>query len=81
MIVKKKTKKERKDDGTSLELTEVGSAVYESLVTLGHVGNLRLSLKVMDALDKKMPHEELNKLIETLIPDEAIRKILLQNNT
>ena len=81
LIVKRKNKKESKEERIGLELTDFGSVVYESLVTLRHAGNLLLNLKVMDALDKEIPHEELDKLMETLIPDETIRKILLQNNT
>ena len=80
LIVKKKNKKESKEERIGIELTEFGSVVYESLVTLGHAGNLILNLKVIDELDKEIPHGELDKLMETLIPDEAIRKVLLQKN-
>ena len=41
--------------------------------------DLHLNLEAIDALDESMPHEELNKLIEKLIPDEFIRKILLKD--
>jgi hypothetical protein len=30
-------------------------------------------------LDESMPHEEINRLIEALIPDESIRKFLLKD--
>jgi hypothetical protein len=35
-------------------------------------------VRATDALDERMPGEERNKIIEKLIHDETIRKILLQ---
>ena len=60
------------------ELTDLGSILYESLLTLKHAKNLLWNLKAIDALDEEVPIEERKKLTEALIPDEAIRKILVE---
>jgi Fe2+ or Zn2+ uptake regulation protein len=61
------------------ELTDLGVSVYGILRILRRAQDLRMNLEAIDALDESMPHEELNKLIEKLIPDESIRKILLKD--
>lgn len=61
------------------ELTDLGLSVYGILMILRRAEDLRMNLEAIDALDESMPHEELNKLIEKLIPDESIRKILLKD--
>ena len=60
-------------------LTDLGVSVYGILMILRRAEDLHLNLEAIDALDESMPHEELNKLIEKLIPDEFIRKILLKD--
>ena len=57
----------------------MGLTVYGIVMILRRAEDLRMNLEAIDALDENMPHEELNKLIETLIPDEVIRKILLKD--
>jgi hypothetical protein len=66
-----------KKENIGYELTVLGSSLYESFLTLQRAKNLLWNLKAIDDLDE-VPNEELKKLIETLIPDEAIRKILLE---
>lgn len=61
------------------KLTDLGVSVYGILMILRRAEDLHLNLEAIDALDESMPHEELNKLIEKLIPDEFIRKILLKD--
>ena len=53
----------------------------DSLPTLRRAANVHWGLRAIDAVDGRMPCEERNKLIEKLIHDETIRKILLQKNT
>ena len=77
LIIKKKDRS-KGDDLSNYELTDFGSSLYESLLTLRRAANLRWSLKAIDALDDRVPIEERIKLIQTLIPYEAIRKILLK---
>jgi hypothetical protein len=61
------------------ELTDLGVSVYGILRILRRAKDLHMNLEAIDALEESIPHEELNKLIEKLIPDESIRKILLKN--
>ena len=80
---KKKDRKYMAEDKTktNYELTELGLAVNNSLLTLKRAANVHWGLRAIDVLDERMPYEERNKLIEKLIHDETIRKILLQKNT
>jgi hypothetical protein len=61
------------------EFTDLGLSVYGILMLLRRAEDLHMKLDAIDALDENMPHEELNKLIEKLVPDESIRKILLKD--
>lgn len=61
------------------KLTDLGVSVYGILMILRRAEDLHMNLEAIDALDESMPDEELNKLIEKLIPDEFIRKILLKD--
>ena len=80
---KKKNRKHTAEDKTktNYELTDLGLAVNDSLLTLRRAANVHWGLRAIDAVDGRMPCEERNKLIEKLIHDETIRKILLQKNT
>ena len=77
LITKKRNKEYQTKGETSHELTALGSTMYESLLTLRRAANLRWNLKALDALNR-LPSEERKKLIEVLIHDDAIRKILLE---
>ena len=83
IIKKKKNGKQQQQqttaNGYGYELTDLGLTVYGIAMILRRAEDLRMNLEAIDALDENMPHEELNKLIETLIPDEVIRKILLKD--
>jgi hypothetical protein len=61
------------------ELTDLGLSVYGILLLLRRAHDLRIKLEAIDTLDESMPPEALNNLIEELIPDESIRKILLKD--
>jgi hypothetical protein len=61
------------------ELTDWGLSVYGILLLLRRAHDLRIKLEAIDTLDESMPPEALNNLIEELIPDESIRKILLKD--
>jgi hypothetical protein len=78
LIIKKKDRS-KGDDISNYELTDLGSSLYESLLTLRRAANLRWRLNAIDALDDRVPIEERIKLIQAIIPDETIRKILLKH--
>ena len=58
------------------EITPLGAIMYSGLLTLRRAENLRLNFQALDALNETVPAEELDKMMETLIPDEALRKLL-----
>ena len=58
-------------------VTPVGAILYERLLTLRRAEYLRWNLQAADALNETVPVEERNRIMETLIPDEIIRKLLL----
>jgi hypothetical protein len=78
LIIKKKDRS-KGDDISNYELTDLGSSLYESLLTLRRAANLRWRLNAIDVLDDRVPIEERIKLIQAIIPDETIRKILLKH--
>ena len=50
--------------------------MYEGLVILRRAESLRWNFQALDALDETVPSEERDKIMETLVPDEALRKLL-----
>ncbi|MGH9926803.1 MAG: hypothetical protein ACREAS_01190 [Nitrososphaera sp.] len=78
LITKKKNNGHETKFGTGQELTDLGSAIYESLLFFKRAEKLYWNLKAIDMLDDEVPVKDHNKLVEELIPDEAIRKILLE---
>lgn len=58
------------------EVTPVGAIMYEGLVILRRAESLRWNFQALDALDETVPSEERDKIMETLVPDEALRKLL-----
>jgi len=50
--------------------------MYEGLLTLRRAESLRWNFQALDALDETVPSEERDKIMETLVPDEALRKLL-----
>jgi hypothetical protein len=78
LITKKKNYDHKTKYGTGLELTDLGSAIYVSLLFFKRAEKLYWNLKAIDMLEDEVPVKERNKIIEGLIPDEAIRKILLE---
>lgn len=58
------------------EITPVGAIMYKGLLTLRRAESLRWNFQALDALDETVPTEERNKIMETLIPDEALRELL-----
>jgi len=61
-------------------VTPVGAVLYERLLTLRRAECLRWNLQAVDALNETVPVEERNKIMETPIPDEIIRKLLLMKH-
>jgi hypothetical protein len=58
------------------EVTPLGAIMYEGLLTLRRAESLRWNFQALDALDETVPSEERDKIMETLVPDEALRKLL-----
>lgn len=58
------------------EITPIGAVMYSGLLTLKRAESLRLNFQALDALNETVPAEELDKMMEMLIPDEALRKLL-----
>jgi hypothetical protein len=58
------------------EVTPVGAIMYEGLLTLRRAESLRWNFQALDALDETVPSEERDKIMETLVPDEVLRKLL-----
>jgi hypothetical protein len=54
----------------------LGAIMYEGLLTLRRAESLRWNFQALDALDETVPSEERDKIMETLVPDEALRKLL-----
>jgi hypothetical protein len=50
--------------------------MYEGLLTLRRAESLRWNFQALDALDETVPSEERDKIMETLVPDEALRTLL-----
>jgi hypothetical protein len=57
-------------------VTPLGAIMYEGLLTLRRAESLRWNFQALDALDETVPSEERDKIMETLVPDEALRKLL-----
>lgn len=57
-------------------IAPIGAVIYLGLLTLKRAESLRLNFQALDALKEMVPAEELDKIMETLIPDEALRKLL-----
>jgi len=58
-------------------ITPLGIVMYEGLLTLRRAESLRWNFQALDALSETVPVEERNKIMKTLIPDEALRKLIL----
>ncbi|MGA9318048.1 MAG: hypothetical protein WBV84_08330 [Nitrososphaeraceae archaeon] len=58
------------------EVTPLGAVMYEGLLTLRRAESLRWNFQALDTLDETVPSEERDKIMETLVPDEALRKLL-----
>ena len=78
LIIGKKNKRYQTRNGPRNKITSWGSIVYDTLLTLKPAENLRWLLLALDAIPDDISFKERNKLIEALIPDEDIRKILVR---
>ncbi|MGB8643415.1 MAG: hypothetical protein WCD28_14135, partial [Nitrososphaeraceae archaeon] len=58
------------------EVTPLGAVMYEGLLTLRRAESLRWNFQALDALEETVPSEERKKIMETLVPDEALIKLL-----
>jgi hypothetical protein len=61
-------------------LTSLGKIVYDSQLTIGRATNAYWKLKAIDSLEieHKLPADERNKIINTLIDTQDIVKILVK---
>ena len=60
-------------------LTAFGSSMYQALLHMKKTQYLYWQLQVIDALNGKLQGDQLKEMIESLIPEGEIRKILLTN--
>ena len=74
VVIKKDVKGKRSIK--KYELTPVGLRIYKSLPMLRKALSLYWKLNALDALDKEVPLEGYNKLMQSLMQDETIRNIL-----
>lgn len=78
LIIGKKNKRYQRRNGPGHKITSWGSIVYDTLQTLKRAENLCWILLALDTIPDNISFKERSKLIEALIPDEDIRKILVK---
>jgi predicted transcriptional regulator len=63
-------------------LTSLGLIVYDAQLMIGRATNTYWKLKAIDSLETehKLPIDELNRIINTLIDDQDIKKILVKQS-
>ena len=64
------------------KLTSLGLIVYDAQLMIGRATNIYWKLKAIDTLETehKLPIDELNRMINTLIEDQDIIKILVKQS-
>lgn len=66
-----------KRKGKSYEITAFGSVIYDMIQTVKLAHDLHWKLQVIDAIGDRVPDVERQQIIESLIPDNSIRKTLI----
>jgi hypothetical protein len=64
--------------GKSYALTSFGSILYNTIQTVKQAQGLQWKLEVVDAIDENLPQTERTSIIESLIPNELMRNILIE---
>jgi predicted transcriptional regulator len=64
--------------GKSYALTSFGSILYNTIQTVKQAQGLQWKLEVVDAIDENLPQTERTSIIESLIPNESMRNILIE---
>jgi predicted transcriptional regulator len=64
--------------GKSYALTPFGSILYNTVQTVKQAQGLQWKLEVVDAIDENLPQTERQSIIESLIPNELMRNILIE---
>lgn len=64
--------------GKSYALTSFGSILYNTVQTVKQAQGLQWKLEVVDAIDENLPQTERQSIIESLIPNELMRNILIE---
>ena len=64
--------------GKSYVLTSFGSILYNTIQTIKQAQELQWKLEVVDAIDDNLPQTERASIIESLIPNELMRNILVE---
>lgn len=64
--------------GKSYALTSFGSILYNIIQTVKQAQGLQWKLEVVDAIDENLPQTERTSIIESLIPNESMRNILIE---
>lgn len=60
-------------------ITAFGFVIYDALMTARKALDLHWKLEIIDALNDRVPEGERNEIIESLIPDDKIRKVLIEH--
>jgi hypothetical protein len=68
-----------KKQGKSYDITAFGAVVYDMIRTVKLAQDLHWKLRVIDAINDKVPKKERKQIIESLIQDESIRVILTEH--
>jgi hypothetical protein len=66
--------------GNSYQLTAFGSIIYGIIHKVMLTHDFYWKLQVVDALSDKIPSEERQSIIESLVPDQSIRDTLTELN-
>jgi len=64
--------------GKSHALTSFGSILYDTIQTVKQAQGLQWKLEVVDVIDENLPQTERQSIIESLIPNELMRNILIE---
>ena len=67
-----------KRKGKSYALTSFGAILHDTIQTVKEAYGLQWKLQVVDAIDESLPFTECQSIIESLIPNAAIRNILVE---
>jgi pyruvate/2-oxoglutarate/acetoin dehydrogenase E1 component len=68
-----------KRKGKSYALTSFGAILHDTIQTVKEAHGLQWKLQVVDAIDENLPFTECQSVIESLIPNTAMRNTLIKS--